>query len=186
MPRYRNMDFDRPSGLYAWMPSSLACLGSSRGTCIEADPAFANPGFLSIAMPALFEHIDPEGDAKKVEREFMFFMPGGIPASPFRSVMGSNWITRERDTFSNRDRYFDTWKLKLGSSSDVEVGPRTMHAWELDVGFGIDQAYVEPGGRVVRVDLESTMDNADDRWIRLLFASEEFTSPDDPAQQCCR
>ena len=128
VPRYRNMDFDRPSGLYAWMPSSLACLGSSRGTCIEADPAFANPGFLSIALPALFEHIDPEGDAKKVEREFMFFMPGGIPESPFRPVMGNNWVIRERDNFSNRDRYFDTWKLKLGSSLDIEVGPRTMHA----------------------------------------------------------
>ena len=185
VPRYRNMDFDRPRGLYAWMPSSLACLGSARALCVEADPAFANPGFLSIAMPTLFEQIDPAGDAKKVEREFMFFMPGGIPASPFRPVGAGNWMQRERDNFSNRDRYFDTWKLKLGSSIDVEVGPRTMHAWELDVGYGIDQVYVEPGGRVVRVDLEATMDT-DKRWIRLLLASEEFTSPDDPEQQCCR
>ncbi|HJO04340.1 MAG TPA: hypothetical protein QGG47_10225 [Acidobacteriota bacterium] len=184
VPGYRHMDLDRPSGLYAWMPSSLGCLGTSLGMCIEADPAFANPGFLSIAMPTLFEQIDPEGDAKKVEREFMFFMPGGIPVSPFRPVVVGDWLSRERDNFSNRDRYFDTWKLELGSSTDVEVGPRTMHAWELDVGFGIDRAYVEPDGRVVRVDLEPTL-HTDKRWIRLLFASEEFTAPDDPGQQCC-
>lgn len=185
VPGYRNMDFDRPRGLYAWMPSALGCLGSRRSICVEADPAFANPGFLSIALPALFEQIDPEGDAKKVEREFMFFMPGGIPGSPFRPVGAGDWLARERDNFSNRDRYFDRWKLKLGSSIEIEVGPRTMHAWEVDVGYGVEHAYVEPSGRVVRVDLESTMDN-DKRWIRLLFASEEFTSPDDPAQQCCR
>ena len=184
IPGYRHMDLDRPRGLYTWMPSSLGCLGTSRGLCVEVDPAFANPGFLSIAIPTLFEQIDPEGEAKKVEREFMFFIPGGIPASPFRPVIVGDWLSRERDSFSNRDRYFDTWKLKLGPSTDVEVGPRTMHAWELDVGYGIDQAYVEPDGRVVRVDLEPTMDT-DERWIRLLFASEEFTSPEDPAQRCC-
>jgi len=185
IPGYRNLDLDKPRGLYTWMPSALGCLGSGRRLCGELDPAFANPGFLSIALPALFEHIDPAGAAKKVEREFMFFMPAGIPESPFRPVGVGDWMARERDNFNNRDRYFDTWKLKLGSSTEVEVGPRTMHAWELDVGYGIEQAYVEPGGRVVRVDLEATMDNGK-RWIRLLFASEEFTSPDDPAQQCCR
>ena len=96
------------------------------------------------------------------------------------------WISRERDNLGNLRRYFVEWKLKLEESEDVQVGPRTMHSWKVDMGGGIDRIFVEPGGRVLRVDLESTWDNTDKRWIRFLFPYEDFTSPnEDPAQRCC-
>ena len=65
------------------------------------------------------------------------------------------------------DDFGSTWV-----SEQIEVGRRSMHAWELDVGMGFRKAYVDPDGMVLRVDLESTPDRPRDRWIRLLFPSE--------------
>ena len=77
-------------------------------------------------------------------------------------------------------RYFEIMKIELGTSWDVEVGPKTLHAWEVDLCCGIDQAYIEPGGRVVRVNLETTYTNSDKRYIRLVFPFEEFMLNEDP------
>ena len=137
------------------------------------EPAFANPGFLSLLAAALEEVEDGE-------RDFMFFMPGGVAASPFRPLTAGNWLSRERDQIGSARRYFDTVKLELGTSWDVEVGPKTLHAWEVDLCCGIDQVYIEPGGRVLRVNLDTTMTNADERYIRLVFPFEEFMSNEDP------
>jgi hypothetical protein len=54
------------------------------------------------------------------------------------------------------------------------------------MGAGIDRIWIEPEGRVLRVDLDTTRDNSDERYIRYVFPSEAFTSPnDDPAEECC-
>ena len=71
-------------------------------------------------------------------------------------------------------------KVELGTSWDIEVGPKTLHAWEVDLCCGIDQAYIEPGGRVVRVNLDTTYTNSDKRYIRLVFPFEEFLLNEDP------
>jgi len=113
------------------------------------------------------------------KREFLFFMPTGLDASPFRSVIAGPWLSRERNQLNQRARYFDFMKLELLASADVEVGPRTMHAWELDMCCGVKTAWIEPEGRVLRIDLETTMSNSHDRWIRLLHGFEDFTSPND-------
>jgi len=172
-PKYKHMDFDAPKGLYLYMASAIGCLGTSRQTCLEQEPAFANPGFLSMMAAALEEMEDSK-------REFMFFMPGGLAATPFRPVTGGEWMRHERDQMNNAKRYFEIMKVELGTSWDVEVGPKTLHAWEVDLCCGVDQAYIEPGGRVVRVNLESTVDNADRRYIRLVFPFEDFMLNDDP------
>jgi hypothetical protein len=177
--RYDYWDEERPRGVYTYMPSALSCLGSSRYACFENDPAFANPGFLSIAFPALME-------AERGERDFMFLMPTTVGTPPFVTAATGDWLSRERSGFEALQRYFDETKLKLGASGDVEVGPRTQHAWELEMGAGIDRIWIEPEGRVLRVDLDTTRDNSDERYIRYVFPSEAFTSPnDDPAEECC-
>lgn len=178
--KYGELDLDAERGLYVFMPTALACLGSSSSACNEVDPTFANPGLLSLAMPTLLEESDGE-------REFMFLMPTAIPTSPFFASSGAGpWLSRERDSIGNLARYFDQRKLKLGASTEVEVGPRTMHAWKLDVGGGIDDVWVEPEGRVLRIDLETTYDIRADRHIRLVFSWEGFMTPNrDPAEECC-
>lgn len=177
--KYEQMDLEALRGLFLYMPSALGCLGTSRGTCVEQELSFANPGFLSMVLPYLLE-------ASESEREFMFFTPSSVGLSPFRPVTGGRWLSRERDTFESRDRYFQRWKLRLGVSEEIEVGPRTMHAWKLDMGGGIDEIWIEPSGRVLRVDLGTTPRNRDDRHIRLVFSFEDFVTPnEDPAEECC-
>ncbi len=172
VPNLKYLDLDAPRGLYLFMPGSLSCLGDSRIICVSREPALANPGFLSFLLPALEEMED-------AQREFLFFMPTGLEASPLTIVTAGPWLSRERDQFRQRERYFDFMKLKLLASQEVEVGPRSMHAWELDMCCGIKKAWVEPGGRVLRLDLETTMSNSQKRWIRVIHGFEEFMSPND-------
>lgn len=177
--KYDHYEEDRPRGIYVYMPSALGCLGSSRYACFENDPAFANPGLLSILFPALL-------DADKGERDFMFLMPTTVGAPPFVSAGAGDWLRRERSGFESVARYFDRTKVRLGVSEEIEVGPRTRHAWELRLGSGVDRIWIEPEGLVLRVDLDSTYDNTDKRYIRYVFPSEAFTSPNvDPAEECC-
>jgi len=177
--KYDFYDEDRPRGIYMYTPSSLGCLGSSQFACFENDPAFANPGFLSIVFPTLME-------AESGERDFMFLTPTTIGAPPFVTTIAGDWLSRERSGFKSMARYFDRTKLELGASGDVEVGPRTRHAWELKIGYGVDRVWIEPEGRVLRVDLETTRDNSDRRYIRYVYPFEAFTSPNvDPSERCC-
>ena len=162
-----------------YLPGSLACLGDTRHFCVELEPALANPGFLSFTIGALEE-------MEKSEREFLFFSPVSLSQSPFVRVMGGPWLTRERNRMTSVERYYEYVKLKLGASEEVEIGPRTMHAWEVDMCCGIKRAWVEPSGRVLRVDLESTLSNPDDRYIRYIHPFEEFITPnEDPELRCC-
>jgi hypothetical protein len=178
--RYDHYDEERPRGVYVYMPSALGCLGSSQFTCFENDPAFANPGFLSIVFPALM-------DAERGEREFLFLMPTTIGAPPFVQAMSGDWLSRERSSFDSVTRYFDRTRIRLGASEEIEIGPRTQHAWAMDIGAGIDKVWIEPEGRVLRVDLDTTRDNTDKRYIRYVFPFEAFVSPnDDPADECCK
>jgi hypothetical protein len=174
VPNYDHLREDLPSGLYVYMPTAVECLGTARRTCMEMEPAFANPGFLSM-LSAELEELDAES-----KRDFMFFMPGAVAETPFRPLQTGDWLSRERDNLGNMQRYFEIAKVELGTSWDVEVGPKTVHAWELDMCCGIEQAYIEPDGRVVRVNLERTMTNGDRRYIRLVFPFEDFLLNEDP------
>lgn len=173
VPKYEYLDPSVPRGAYVYMPGALDCLGTSQVTCVELEPAFANPGLLSLMMSTLSE-------VEEDEREFLFFMPASLSASPFNQVMAGPWLSRERNNIASMKRYFDFMKVKLGPSVEIEVGPRTLHAWEIDMCCGIDRIYVRPDGTVLRVDLEGTMHNSPDRWIRYVFPSEEFSTNEDP------
>ncbi|NKB87300.1 MAG: hypothetical protein GKS06_03650 [Acidobacteria bacterium] len=173
IPKYKHMDFEGPQGLYMYLPTALECVGTSRGTCIESEPAFANPGFLSMLAAALEE-------VEEGKRDFMFFMPGGLAQSPFMPLTSGSWLSRERDQIGSARRYFDTVKLTLGTSWDIDVGPKNLHAWEVELCCGIKHVYIEPGGRVLRVNLDTTVTNPDERYIRLVFPFEEFLSNEDP------
>lgn len=180
VPKQKHIDLEIPRGLYMYMPGALGCLGETRVICVELEPALANPGFLSLALPALEE-------LEEAKREFVFLMPVSLAASPFHRLMAGPWLSRERDRLGNIQRYYEFIKLKLEASAQIEVGPRTLHAWKLDMCCGIDQVWVEPGGRVLRVDLDTTMLNPDDRFIRYVFPFEEFVSPnEDPELKCCQ
>lgn len=177
--KYSHMDLEAPRGLYVFMPTALDCLGASRSACNDVDPAFGNPGLLSLVMPALLEESGGQ-------RNFMFMLPSAIAVSPFYTMERSgDWVSYERDSIGNIARYFDERKLELGVSTEVEVGPRTMHGWELDMGGGVDKVWVEPEGRVLRIDLDTTYDIRKTRFIRLVFPSERFGTNEDPARECC-
>ena len=180
VPNHRYVDLDVPRGIYLYLPGALSCLGDSRVTCVELEPALGDPGLLGFILGPLEEQSDSE-------REFAFFMPMGLRASPFSHATAGPWLSRERNRLASLDRYFDFVKVKLGTSGQVQVGPRTLHAWEVDMCCGIDRAWIEPDGRVLRVDLETTMTNPEKRWIRYVFPFEEFVTPnEDPARRCCR
>ncbi len=180
IPKQKHIDLAIPRGLYMYMPGALECLGETRVICVELEPALANPGFLSLALPALEE-------LEEAKREFVFLMPVSLAASPFRRVIAGPWLSRERNRLANIQRYYEFIDLELEASERIEVGPRTLHAWKLDMCCGIDQVWVEPGGRVLRVDLDTTILNPNDRFIRFVFPFEEFVSPnEDPQLKCCR
>lgn len=162
------VDLQEPSGLFVYHPGSLACLGDREtGPCGELDPAFANPGLLSLMMPLLLD--EPDG-----EREFQVFRPAGIQAPLYSRMRLQPWVRRERNQLNNLSRYYERFGVELGVSEEIEVGGRTLHSWKVEVGPGIDRFYIEPGGRVLRVDLESTWTNGRDRWIRLQWPAEHL------------
>ena len=124
-----------------------------------------NPGLLDIFWPLLVE--EPDG-----KREVLLWKPHGFGGSPLGLIDVHRWVSDEREMLRNRRRYFQITNVTLGVSTTVEIGRRSMHAWELDVGRGLRKAYVDPDGVVLRVDLERTPDRSRQRWIRLVFPSE--------------
>jgi len=177
---YDRMDFDVPRGLFLFGPATQDCLGVSQVLCVEGDPAFINPGFLSLILPPLLD--EPEG-----ERNFMFFIPTTASSVLFVPTSPSDIASRERNSIGNLQRYFERYKVKLGPSVDIEVGPRTMRAWEMDLGGGIDKVWIQQDGTVVRLDLDTTYDARFERQIRLIHPFEEFLSPnkDPDNRECC-
>lgn len=166
-----DLDLEVPYGMYLYVPTGLRCLGSP-GTpgrparCAGGDPAFANPGLLSLALPVMWEE-------QVNEKEFLFFMPSGVGTLPAGLMNMSGWLRRERDTLRNFTRYYEKTDLEVKDyAQGVEIGPRTVDAWKLDGSGQMGEVYTDPDGRVLRVDLEPHPVTYGKRWIRLLFPSE--------------
>ncbi len=166
-----DLDLAVPYGLYPYVPTGLRCLGnpSSPGRpsrCAEGDPAFANPGLLSLALPVMWEE-------QVNEKEFLFFMPSGVGTLPSGLMNMSGWMRRERDTLRNFTRYYEKTDLEvMDYAQGVEIGPRTVDAWHLDGSGRMGELYTDPDGRVLRVNIEPHPVTHGKRWIRLLFPSE--------------
>ena len=162
--RHGSLDRDRPSGLYLMMAAAWPCRGG--GDRCAAEPAFANPGLLSIALPALLEEED--GD-----RDFVFFKPIGFGGNPLGLISVASWVRAERDARRNYRRYFDVLRVRLGESAYIDLGDRTdVHAWKVEIEGSMRTAYVSPDGVVLRVDLPPHSRNHGDRWLRLRLPDE--------------
>jgi len=166
-----DLDLEVPYGLYAYVPTGLACLGSP-GTpgrpsrCLAGDPAFANPGLLSLALPVMWEE-------QVNEKQFLFFMPSGVGTLPAGLMDINGWVRRERDTLNNYTRYFDKTKLEIKDyEQGVEIGPRTVDAWRFDGNGQMGEFYADADGTVLKVDIDPHPVTYGQRWIRLLYPSE--------------
>ncbi|MFQ5744772.1 MAG: hypothetical protein ACE5HV_14465, partial [Acidobacteriota bacterium] len=171
-----HLDLEAQSGLYLYLPSGLGCMGRlsdmrpsqpmrRRSNCDFSDPAFANPGLLSLVLPQLREQA-------RGELEVLFFTPIGVGTRAAGLIDMRRWLSRERGSLRNLDRYYDPSKLKLAEPAEVQVGGRTMDAWRLDVGGSVRDVFVDSAGRVLRENIDPDPTTFAKRWIRLLFASE--------------
>lgn len=166
-----DLDFDGPAGLYAYVPTALHCLGA-RGElgrparCYSGDPAFANPGLLSLALPVMWEE-------QVNEKKFLFFMPSGVGTIPGGLMDMNRFMALERDQFRNYTRYYSKTNLKVKEHVErVEIGPRFVDAWLLDGSGAMREFYIEPDGKVLKVFIDPHPVTHGERWIRLLFPSE--------------
>lgn len=158
------LDLGVPRGMYLFMPSALACLGR-RDSLHCGEFAFANPGLISLAFPALW--LDEYGD-----REFLFFQPTGLGGNPLGLIDVARQIRLERDRLRSRERYYEHVDLRLEEKVEVEVGGRTMRTWRIDVGGPLRSVYALPDGRVVKVEIDPHPVTHRDRWIRQIFPAE--------------
>jgi hypothetical protein len=166
-----DLDLEGPVGLYAYVPKALRCLGAPGAVgrparCLAGDPAFANPGLLSIALPVMWEE-------QVNEKRFLFFMPSGVGTVPGGLMDMNRFMARERDQLRNNTRYYDKTNLEIKEFvQSVEIGPRSVDAWLFDASGEMREFYAEPDGRVLKVLIDPHPVTYGERWIRLLFPSE--------------
>lgn len=175
-----HLDVGSRVGLYLFLPSGLRCLGDPadagrgprrRGTtgefrsCGGMEPAFANPGLLSLVMPDIWE--DDDGD-----REVLFFRPLGVGTVPYGLMNVRSWLRNERDSLASLRRYYDHNRVKLEEVASVEVGSRTFEAWRLSISGTVRDVWVDHQGRVLRSDIDPHRRTGRNRFLRLQFPSE--------------
>lgn len=171
--RHRDLDVEVPRGVFLYLPTGLRCLGLRTNTieydpfeyregCDWSDPAMGNPGLLSFVIPELWE-------TEKAEKEFLFFTPVTMGTRPAGLINQGQWLRQERDRISNTDRYWEKAKLEVKELVEIEIGPRKLEAWKMDLW---NDVYVDRYGKVLRVDLDPNPQYSKDRWIRIQFASE--------------
>jgi len=166
-----DLDLEVPVGLYAYLPTALRCLGvrgeaGRPARCSGGDPAFANPGLLSLALPVMWEE-------QVNKKKFLFFTPSGVGTMP-GGLMDMNRLMRlERDQMRNFTRYYDRTDFEVKDFVEgVEVGPRHVDAWMLDGSGEMRQVYTDAEGKVLKVLIDPHPVTSGERWIRLLYPSE--------------
>ena len=170
---YRYLDLEVPRGIFMYLPTGLRCLGLRTNTieydpfeyregCDWSDPAMGNPGLLSFVIPELWE-------TEEAKKEFLFFTPVTMGTRPAGLINQGQWLRQERDRIRNTNRYWEKSTLEVKELVEIEVGPRTLEAWKMDLW---NDVYVDRYGKVLRIDLDSNPQYSKDRWIRLQFASE--------------
>lgn len=176
---HEHLDVDARAGLFLFLSSGLRCLGeyvdgSSRSgtrdtgdfrSCDTIEPAFANPGLMSLVMPEVWE--DDDGD-----RDVLFFQPLGVGTIPAGLMNITAWVRDERDGFASLRRYYEHGRIELEELAEVEVGPRSFEAWRVSVSGTLRDVWVDHQGRVLRSDIDPHPRTGRDRFIRLQFPSE--------------
>ena len=156
---------------------------------------FANPGLLSLAMPALWE--------AQGERQYVFFTPigpvgepvggvtvgipgagpptgigglgpGGIPDPRMpNSMPGSmpNSAPRVGGLPLSPSSYHEIETLTFIERISVRVGSRTRDAWRIEISNDVGPIYVDDDGIVLRIDLPP-LAGSGERYLRKLWPSE--------------
>ncbi|MGD8328709.1 MAG: hypothetical protein PVJ49_04685 [Acidobacteriota bacterium] len=156
------------------------------------EPLFANPGLLSLVMPALWETGTGELDFVVLTPAGYYGMPGisGGGALPGVSVMMQDRPFDSQEASHPRANS-DIEHLRYQDRVRVEVGERMRDAWLFDGMHDFRAVYVDDDGVVLRVDLSPDaammMPRAGGQgvvgaspgsggtrelWVRLLYPSE--------------
>jgi hypothetical protein len=166
-----DLDKEARTGMYAYLPSALNCLGR-RGEpgrprrCADGEIAFANPGLLSVALPVMWEQ-------QVNERDFLFFTPMGVGTSSGGLFNMSAWVRYERDQLGNLTRYYQDIEIEFKEYvEEIEIGPRTVDAWKFDGSRDMREFFTDGSGKVLKVELDPHPVTRGKRWIRLLYPSE--------------
>lgn len=206
---YRVIDLEIPSGVYLFMPVEPECVaaagqlavrgrsnrggGSSPGgrrsgrgapglaeqPCRGREPVFANPGLLSLTMPALWE-------AGTGQLELLAIAPTGINNAAMGggrgggrggsgvSIGGFNVLGGGGpDPFGDADDAFQMFALAAESEPlQIEVGGRPVDVWRLNASAPLEAAYVDGNGSIVRLDLPVDPETGERYRIRRLRPSE--------------
>jgi hypothetical protein len=207
IPRHPSLDLKVPEGLFVAAPESIACLEwaisgeANADACNELniDPTFANPGLLSLLLPALreaggdaelllFTPTRPDlapGGSGGIPLNIVPIVPGipgvgggsiftnGIPGLDWgRFIIGGSKTSGDRDRAENPARYFQPSRMRILGQSQVEVGPRNLEAAELRMSTYPFAAWIDEQGKVLRIDVTDVAPEGERRWLRLLFPSE--------------
>jgi hypothetical protein len=146
--RHGGLDLSAPSGLFMYLPAS------------EGDSALANPGLLSLALPA---HID----GTFPNTPLLLLAPSSTPRFP-----DADWIIAERSGRTSVRRNYETTEIRMVEQASVELGNRTVPAWRLELRRFHGAVYVDDGGQVLRIDINRHPRTSAPRWIRLLHPTE--------------
>ena len=142
-----DLDLDVPSGMFLFRPQAA-----------DID-FFTNPALLGFILPELI----PESWEQRV----LLFRP----TYPVRHP-DADYVRFERDTREALGRYYVKRTLKMGATTELEIGGRVLNVRQLDISGPLRTAYVDEFGRVVRIDLDPDPITRKNRHIRLLFPSE--------------
>ena len=159
------------------------------------EPLFANPGLLSLMLPALWEAGTGELDFLMLTPAGDFGMPsfsgGGGSVGGFGRISGgagSRHFESERATRAQTNSEVEN--LRYVDRVRVSIGRRMIDAWRFEGMRAFDAVFVDDDGVVLRVDLAASISTwpapldvrsapleptrMDNRglWIRLLFPSE--------------
>lgn len=170
------------------------------GACYESntDPAFANPGLVSLVMPLLWERrgnselvlfsplrpdlVRGQGNGVPVTLSPIIpsipLVPGGsilngrIPGLDFGAMLGGGGTDGDKEYARDPQRYFAARRMQLSERQRIDVGARKMDALPMQIdGYG-GTIWVDDWGQVVRVDVPPLRQGDPQRWLRVLHSSE--------------
>jgi hypothetical protein len=205
VPEFDGIDKSLPAGVFLFTPDRGRCdpwqmdstlsqldprgprVPTMRNDCGASDLAFANPGFLDIAMPALWE-AGGTGAILCLMPTGPEFLPGGRSSLGFSSPQGSlsGGLAGPPEWSMARDlqRHYRDLDMVVGERVRISVGRRKMDATLVELSNPTAlAAYVDNESEVVRLDLNPQLFgasgassrmlfNGPELWIRKLFPSE--------------
>ena len=197
---YPGVNTSFPRGLYLFNPLDADCTGAfaaprpteeeitggGRGEprieeyCRGRELIFANPGLLSLTMPALWE-------VGTGALDFVVLAPTGmrlellIGPSPGASGGGFTigglplgaLLGGRPKLFDDAEDALQSFGLRAGSEMlQLDLGGRVVNAWRLDPPAPFTAVYVDGTGSIVRIDLPEDPGTGGRAWIRRLRPSE--------------